>query len=94
MYDENRMGSTADPRQFNLGDCRLRRTDDQPFVNDLGTQEACWRPRASYDAIEPSQRPIRKQAEAGGTSSIAMPPLEWHTAGRLERRRERASKPS
>ena len=49
------------------------RSDDQPWVFNLGTQEGYWRARASYGAIETALRLMREQADVEGISSIAMP---------------------
>jgi ribA/ribD-fused uncharacterized protein len=73
MYEEYRRRCEAEPRQFNLGDCWLWKADDQPWVFDLGTQEGYWRSRASYEAIETALREMRRQADAEGITSIAMP---------------------
>jgi O-acetyl-ADP-ribose deacetylase (regulator of RNase III) len=73
MYEEYRRRCKAEPRQFNLGDCWLWRTGDQPWVFNLGTQEGYWRTRASYEAIETALRSMRAQADAEGITSIAMP---------------------
>lgn len=73
MYEEYRSRCKAQPRQFNLGDCWLWKADDQPWVFNLGTQEGYWRSRASYEAIEAALREMRRQADAEGITSIAMP---------------------
>jgi len=51
----------------------LWKSDDQPWVFNLGTQEGFWRARASYEAIERSLREMRQQADEEGITSIAMP---------------------
>lgn len=73
MYEEYRRKCRADPREFNLGDCWLWEADGQPWVFNLGTQEGYWRSRASYEAIEAALREMRRQADAGGIASIALP---------------------
>jgi ribA/ribD-fused uncharacterized protein len=73
MYEEYRSRCKAEPRQFNLGDCWLWKADDQPWVFNLGTQEGYWRSRASYEEIETALREMRRQADAEGITSIAMP---------------------
>jgi len=73
MYEEYRRRCKAEPRQFNLGDCWLWRSDDQPWVFNLGTQERYWRSRASYEAIETALREMSRQADAEGITRIAMP---------------------
>ncbi len=73
MYEEYRSRCKAEPRQFNLGDCWLWKADDQPWLFNLGTQEGYWRSRASYEAIETALKEMRRQADAEGIASIAMP---------------------
>ncbi len=73
MYDEYRRQCKAEPRQFNLGDCWLWKADKQPWVFNLGTQERCWRARASYEAIETALRSMRQQTDTEGLTRIAMP---------------------
>src|SRR5262249_3688742 len=73
MYEEYRRRCKAEPRQVNLGDCWLWRSDDQPWVFNLGTQERYWRSRASYEAIETALREMSRQADAEGITRIAMP---------------------
>ena len=73
LYEEYRVRCKAEPRRFNLGDCWLWKADDQPWVFNLGTQEGYWRSRASYEAIEASLKEMRRQADAEGVASIAMP---------------------
>ena len=73
MYEEYRKRCKAEPRQFNLGDCWLWKTDDQPWVFNLGTQEGFWRARASYEAIETSLRSMRQQADEEGITSSPCP---------------------
>ncbi len=73
MYEEYRVRCKAEPRRFNLGDCWLWKADDQPWVFNLGTQEGYWRSRASYEAIEAALNEMRRQADAEGIASIAMP---------------------
>ncbi len=73
MHDDYRRRCKAQPRQFNLGDCWLRKADNQPWVFNLGTQEGYWRARASYEAIETALRSMKAQADAEGVTRIAMP---------------------
>ncbi len=73
MYELYRRRCKVEPRQFNLGDCWLWKDDDRPWVFNLGTQEGTWRARASYEAIEAALREMRRQADAEGVTSIAMP---------------------
>jgi O-acetyl-ADP-ribose deacetylase (regulator of RNase III) len=73
MYEEYRARCKAHPRRFNLGDCSLWKAEDQPWVFNLGTQEGYWRSRASYEAIETALLGMRKQADAEGITSIAIP---------------------
>jgi hypothetical protein len=47
--------------------------DDRPWVFNLGTQEGYWRSRASYEAIGVALEAMRRQADAEGVNSIAMP---------------------
>jgi ribA/ribD-fused uncharacterized protein len=75
MYEEYRRRCKAEPRRFNLGDCWLWKSDDRPWVFNLGTQEGYWRSRASYEAIEAALREVRRQADAEGITSIAIPPI-------------------
>jgi len=64
MYEEYRSRCKAEPRRFNLGDCRLWKADDRPWAFNFGTQERFWRARASYEAIETALRSMREQADA------------------------------
>jgi len=73
MYEEYRRRCKADPREFNLGDCWLWKADDRPWVFNLGTQEGYWRARASYEAIEEALGTMRRQADAEGVATIAIP---------------------
>ena len=73
MYEEYRSRCKAEPRLFNLGDCWLWKADDQAWVFNLGTQEGYWRSRASYEAIETALKEMRRQADAEGITSIAVP---------------------
>jgi len=63
----------AKPREFNLGAAWLWKDAAQPWVFNLGTQEAIWRARASYEAIEMALRSMRAQADREGIGSIALP---------------------
>lgn len=73
MYEEYRSRCKAEPRRFNLGECWLWKAEDQPWVFNLGTQEGYWRSRASYEAIETASKEMRRQADAEGITSIAIP---------------------
>jgi len=73
MYEQYRARCKAAPREFNLGDVWLWKTDDAPWVFNLGTQEGVWRARASYEAIETALRRMRVVADMEGVSSIAVP---------------------
>lgn len=73
MYEQFRTMCKAKPRQFNLGDAWLWKSDDQPWVFNLATQEGIWRARASYEAIETALSEMRRQADREGISSIAVP---------------------
>src|SRR5689334_1107376 len=69
MFQEYRRRCKAKPRQFNLGDCWLWRNDHSPAIFCLGTQEAVWRARASYEAIETALGRMRQQADEHRISS-------------------------
>jgi O-acetyl-ADP-ribose deacetylase (regulator of RNase III) len=73
MFAEYRRRCKAEPREFNLGDAWLWREGGKPAVFNLGTQEAYWRARASYDAIETALTSMRQQAEEARIRSIAIP---------------------
>src|SRR5579883_3329686 len=73
MFAEYRRRCKASPRAFNLGDAWLWKADDQPWVFNLGTQEAIWRTRASYSAIETALASMRQQADQASIRSIALP---------------------
>lgn len=73
MFEQYRARCKAKPRQFNLGDVWLWKAVDQPWVFNLGTQEGTWRVRASYEAIETALVEMRRQADAEGVASIAVP---------------------
>ncbi len=73
MYEEFRRRCKAKPREFNLGDAFLWKADRRPWVFNLGTQEAVWRARASYEAIETALRNMRDQADRKGITRIAVP---------------------
>ena len=75
MYAEYRRRCKANPREFNLGDAWLWKTDDKPWVFNLGTQEGIWRARASYEAIEAALRTMRVQADREGVRRIAIPKI-------------------
>jgi len=73
MFQQYRALCKSDPRQFNLGDVWLWKSDDQPWVFNLGTQERIWRARASYEAIETALERMRALADTEGVTSIAIP---------------------
>lgn len=73
MFEEYRRRCKAVPRQFNLGDCWLWKSEVRPAVFNLGTQEGYWRSRASYEAIETALRRMREQADREGITRIAIP---------------------
>jgi O-acetyl-ADP-ribose deacetylase (regulator of RNase III) len=73
MYEQYRSRCKASPRQFNLGDVWLWKDQEQPWVFNLGTQEAYWRARASYSAIETALQRMREIANTEGVRSIAIP---------------------
>lgn len=73
MYLEFHRKCKAQPREFNLGDAWLWKTEDLPWVFNLGTQEKIWHGRASYEAIETSLTKMRTLADAEQIESIAMP---------------------
>ena len=73
MYQEYRLRCKAEPREFNLGDSFLWKSDDKARVFNLGTQEHYWRCRASYGAIERALVTMKQQADEEGIHSIAMP---------------------
>src|SRR5262249_5069919 len=63
----------SSPRRFNPGDCFLYKVEGRPWVFNLATQEDYWRSRATYEAIEASLTRMRKQADAEGVTSVALP---------------------
>jgi O-acetyl-ADP-ribose deacetylase (regulator of RNase III) len=73
MYAEYRRRCKAEPREFNLGDVFLWQAAGQPAVFNLGTQERYWHARASYEAIETALAAMRREADAVGLTSIAIP---------------------
>jgi O-acetyl-ADP-ribose deacetylase (regulator of RNase III) len=73
MYEQYRARCKTKPRQFNLGDVWLWKSESQPWVFNLGTQEGTWRARASYEAIETALNRMRQLADGEGISSIAIP---------------------
>ena len=73
MVAEYRRRCKAEPREFNLGDAFLWKTEDQPWVFNLGTQEGYWHARASYEAIETALETMKKQAIEENIASIAAP---------------------
>jgi O-acetyl-ADP-ribose deacetylase (regulator of RNase III) len=73
MYAEYRRRCKAKPREFNIGDCFLWKSDAAPWVFSMGTQEDTWRSRATYVAVETALRAMRTQADAEGVRTIAVP---------------------
>jgi O-acetyl-ADP-ribose deacetylase (regulator of RNase III) len=73
MFEEYRRRCRAKPREFNLGDAWLWKADGKPWVFNLRTQEAVWRARASYEAIEMALKKMKEQADAERIRSIALP---------------------
>jgi len=73
MFDQYHAKCKAQPRQFNLGDAWLWKEKALPWVFNLGTQEAIWHARASYEAIETAATRMKEIADAEGISCIAMP---------------------
>jgi O-acetyl-ADP-ribose deacetylase (regulator of RNase III) len=73
MFAEYRRRCKARPREFNLGDAFLWKTEGRPWVFNLGTQEGFWRSRASYEAIEAALASMREQADREGIATIAIP---------------------
>src|SRR5215472_3434408 len=73
MYEEYRRRCKATPRELSPGDCFLWKTEDQPWVFNLATQEDYWRSRATYEAVERALRAMREQAHAEDIPTIAMP---------------------
>jgi O-acetyl-ADP-ribose deacetylase (regulator of RNase III) len=75
MFDEYRSRCKAKPRLFNLGDVWLWKDERRPWVFNLGTQEAYWHARASYEAIEESLVKMRALADEEGIDRIGVPRL-------------------
>jgi O-acetyl-ADP-ribose deacetylase (regulator of RNase III) len=73
MFTEYRRRCKANPREFNVGDVFLWKTDDKPWVFNLATQEDYWRSRATYLAIEQVLVEMKRQADAEAVQSIAVP---------------------
>jgi O-acetyl-ADP-ribose deacetylase (regulator of RNase III) len=73
MFEEYRRRCKALPREFNLGDVFLWKDQPQPWVFNLATQEAYWRARASYEAIETCLTRMRALAESENVQRVAMP---------------------
>lgn len=73
MYEQYRAKCKATPREFNLGDVWLYKTNGLPSVFNLATQEGVWRARASYEAIESALGKMRSLANDEGITSIAIP---------------------
>jgi O-acetyl-ADP-ribose deacetylase (regulator of RNase III) len=90
MYEEYRKRCKAQPKQFNLGECWLWKSDNLPWVFNLGTQEGYWRSKANYEAIESSLRSMRRQADDEKLSSIAVPRIGVGYGGCRGRKSERS----
>ncbi|HZS85954.1 MAG TPA: macro domain-containing protein [Chloroflexota bacterium] len=73
MYAEYRRRCKAMPREFNVGDAFLWKTEGRPWVFNLGIQEDYWRSRATYAGVEAALRAMRAQSDSEGVASIAMP---------------------
>jgi len=73
MYEQYRALCKATPRGFNLGDVWLWKANGQPWVFNLGTQEAVWRARASCEAIETALNRMREVADREDVRSISIP---------------------
>jgi O-acetyl-ADP-ribose deacetylase (regulator of RNase III) len=65
----------AEPREFNLGDCFLWESNDQPWVFNLATQERYWHARASYEAVEIALTKMKELANGENISAIAIPQI-------------------
>ncbi len=75
MFEEYRRRCKANPRLFNLGDVFLWKEAEKPWVFNLGTQEAFWRARASYEAIEEALKKMKDLAVAENMQRIAIPQI-------------------
>lgn len=75
MYEHYRQLCLSKPRQFNLGDSLLWKSDNKPWVFNLATQESYGRVRASYEAIEQALESMKQQAINEGIQTIAMPKI-------------------
>lgn len=75
MFEAYRRRCKAEPRQFNLGDVFLWKEAEKPWVFNLGTQEAYWHARASYEAIEEALMKMKALAEAENVQRIAIPQI-------------------
>ena len=73
MYEEYRRRCKAVPREFNPGDVMMWKTEVEPFVFNLATQEDYWRSRATYDNIEKVLAVMKSLADQEKITSIAMP---------------------
>ena len=73
MYLQYKAKCKSTPKEFNLGDVFLWKCDDLPSVFNLGTQEAVWHSRASYEAIKTALISMREIADSEGILSIAIP---------------------
>ena len=73
MYEEYRRRCKAAPRQFNPGDSFLWKAEGKPWVFNLATQEDTWRSRATYEWIEQALETMKKEADAEGVRTIAIP---------------------
>ncbi len=75
MFEAYRQRCKAAPRQFNLGDVFLWKEEGKPWVFNLGTQEAYWHARASYEAIEEALKTMKDSADAENIQRIAIPQI-------------------
>jgi O-acetyl-ADP-ribose deacetylase (regulator of RNase III) len=73
LFEEYRRRCKAVPREFNLGDAFLWKTNDQPWVFNLATQERFWHARASYEAIDLALSNMRLQADEERIQAIGLP---------------------
>jgi O-acetyl-ADP-ribose deacetylase (regulator of RNase III) len=73
MFVEYRRRCKAHSREFNPGDVFLWKSDDQPWVFNLATQENTWLQRAKYEWVEQCHTAMRALADSEGIESIAIP---------------------
>jgi O-acetyl-ADP-ribose deacetylase (regulator of RNase III) len=75
MYAEYRRRCKAIPRQFNVGDVFLWKSESQPWVLNLATQEHYRGMRATYAGVEQALTAMRALADAEGIRGIGLPRL-------------------